>query len=264
MPIKAPAQMQIGPGGQPGGADISVWLIVGTWFEHVFLVSGDKIRSFANLQIKAGNETETKKNGMQRFVAKKNAKPYEVSLSVTLSMALGCDVRDEVDLWVKHARNGKKDYFYVGDKKLLPCKLLLVDATAKNIAIGHNGAWTKAELQLTMKQCSKIDGTKTVKESSSKKASVKSSSTSTSKKASSSKTTSSKATSSKSSSSSSRDEAWKRLTDMKSSETSTKQAAAAAKKTTTSAKKNTAAKKNTGSSSSHKSLIHDAYMRKNS
>jgi hypothetical protein len=56
---------------------------------------------------------------------------------------------------VTEARAGKKDYFYVGTKKLVTCKLILTSATVSNPIISHGGKWIAADVKLTLKQCGK-------------------------------------------------------------------------------------------------------------
>lgn len=91
-------------------------------------------------------------------MSRKHGKPMEVSLSVALNAMTGCDVRTEAMKFVEEARAGKKDYFYVGNKKLVTCQLMLTDASVKDVAITNGGKWVRAEVSLTMKQCSKNDG----------------------------------------------------------------------------------------------------------
>lgn len=240
----------LGPVTEPSGTSG----LVGRWFKHEFIVSPQQIMSFSALQIKSAVETENKEYKTQRWTKVKNAKPDEVSLTVLLSAHLGCDVRHEIDSFTTHARKGKKDYFYLGNQKLTPNKLRLVECTAKDIEIGANGTWTRATLQLSFKQGSKLDGTKIEDEKkTSKKASARTSSTTTSKK----KGSTGKSGSGSSSNNDLRYDPttgvfWTMsggpVSGSTGSKKSTQQAAESAKKTVTSAKKNTAAKKKTTSS----------------
>lgn len=131
---------------------------IGRWNGHKFEVSSKLIRSFTGLQIKGSSETEDKEDGSQKYVSRKKGKPVEVSFTIHLNARLGCNVRSEALKFVSEARAGKKDYFYVGNKKLVTCQLMLTDATVKEIGLVNKGTWTQADVQVTMKQCSKNDG----------------------------------------------------------------------------------------------------------
>lgn len=131
---------------------------IGRWNGHKFEVSSSLIRSFTGLQIKGSSETEDKEDGSQKYVSRKKGKPVEVSFTIHLNARLGCNVRSEALKFVSEARAGKKDYFYVGNKKLVTCQLMLTDATVKEIGLINKGTWTQADVQVTMKQCSKNDG----------------------------------------------------------------------------------------------------------
>lgn len=131
---------------------------IGRWNGHKFEVSSSLIRSFTGLQIKGSSETEDKEDGSQKYVSRKKGKPVEVSFTIHLNARLGCNVRSEALKFVSEARAGKKDYFYVGNKKLVTCQLMLTDATVKEIGLVNKGTWTQADVQVTMKQCSKNDG----------------------------------------------------------------------------------------------------------
>ena len=132
---------------------------IGRWNGHRFEVSPSTILSFIGLQIKGSCETKDKKKSKQKYVTRKNGKPAEVSLTIILHAAMGNNVRDEALAFVQEAEAGKKDYFYVGNAKLLTCKLMLVDATVKETEIGNGSTWVKANVQITMKQCSKLGNT---------------------------------------------------------------------------------------------------------
>lgn len=125
---------------------------IGRWKGFRFVVEPGLIRSFSGLQIRGSNETDSKKKGSQLYVAKKNMNPVEISMTVHLNAMTGCDVRREAINFVSYARSGAYDYFYVGDKKLVTCMLLLTEATVKEVEIAHNSTWVKADVQITMKQ----------------------------------------------------------------------------------------------------------------
>lgn len=132
---------------------------IGRWNGHRFEVTPSVIRGFTGLQIKGSSETEDKTKSKQKYVTRKNGKPAEVSLTINLNAMLGCNVRAEAMAFIDDAEAGKKDYFYVGNAKLLTCQLMLVDASIKEIDIAAGSVWRKADVALTMKQCSKFGAT---------------------------------------------------------------------------------------------------------
>lgn len=152
---------------------------IGRWNGHKFIVSPELILGFTDLQIKASSETKEKKKSKQKYVKRKNGKPTEVTLTVKLTAQAGCDVRSEAMAFIADARAGKKDYFYVNNKKLVTCKLMLTDATVKEAVIPNGGDdWVSADVSLTLKQAAKgSDKASGGKKKKSKKVSVKKRST---------------------------------------------------------------------------------------
>ncbi len=131
---------------------------IGRWSGHKFEVSSTLLRGFTGLSIKGSNETEDMDSGGQGYVSRKKGKPTEVSLTVGLNALTGCDVYSEAIQFVSEARDGQKDYFYVSNKKLVTCQLMLTEASVQEVEIASNGKWMRANVRLTMKQCSKNDG----------------------------------------------------------------------------------------------------------
>lgn len=124
----------------------------GRWNGNKFTVSSKLIRGFDGLQIKGSNETEDKKKNGQLYSARKNGRPAEVSVTAHLNAFTGCNVRKEALAFVEQAQKGDKDYFYIGTKKLLPYKLMLTEATVKEVQIAPGHAWVSAQVQLTFRQ----------------------------------------------------------------------------------------------------------------
>lgn len=158
---------------------------VGSWNGHAFTVSPNLIRSFTGLTIRGSSETEDKTGDGQKYVARKNSNPAEVSLTAELSALTGCDVQNEALRFVDEARAGAQNYFYLTGKKLIPCQLMLTEASVSETQIAPGGKWISCKVKLTMKQCAKYDGTSSGSggsssasgASGSKKSSVKTSST---------------------------------------------------------------------------------------
>lgn len=147
---------------------------IGKWNGHKFVVSSKLIRGFTGLQIKGSSELKSAKDSGQGKVKRKGANPTEISMTIKLNAFVGIDVRKEAMAFVKEARAGKKGYFYIGKKKLVSCKLMLTEATVKEVEISIGGKWTSAEVLVTMKQCNK--GGKSSSSSSSNKSGGSSSS----------------------------------------------------------------------------------------
>lgn len=145
--------------------------VVGQWNGRKFVVSPKVIRGFKDLTVKGSCETDDKDSDKQHYVKWKKSQGVEVSLSVTLTAALGCDVRAEAMQFIKDARTGATDYFYVGQSKLTPCKLMLTQADVNEVTmIGGTKAgetWKTAVVKLTMKQATIDDVAETPKKSSS-------------------------------------------------------------------------------------------------
>ena len=146
---------------------------IGRWNGHRFEVSSNRIRGFHSLPLKGASETEDKTASGQKYVSRKNAQPTELSLTVHLGARRGIDVRTEALAFVSQAMAGKKDYFYIGGKKLAPCKMMLTEASVSEIELSPKGKWIRADVALTMKQASKNDTTAAKSTGSGNKASVK-------------------------------------------------------------------------------------------
>lgn len=135
--------------------------VMGQWNGHNFEVAPGVVRSFSNLQIKTSAKTEDKSvkslNYDQDVVRRKSSNATEVTLSIILHANMGVDVRSEAMRFAAEAQACVRDYFYVNNAKLYPCKLALVDTTVQNIEIAPNGRWQCAEVQLTMKQYTKLE-----------------------------------------------------------------------------------------------------------
>lgn len=143
------------------------------WASHQFLTSSAIIRSINDFEISAGCDTENKTVDGQTFASRKNNKPTEIKLTIPLHAQLGVDVQAEALAFESEARVGTRGYFYAATKKLFPYELMLVSATIKNKVLALNGKWLVADVDLTLKQCTKTDGKTTTQNSTPAKASVK-------------------------------------------------------------------------------------------
>lgn len=160
---------------------------IAKWNGRKFVVSPTLIRGIEGLSITGGSVTKDKTSSKQGYVSFKNAKADEVSCKAVLSALTGCKVRDEAMLLLSDARSGATAYFYVGGKKLLPCKMMLTDASISEVKMTAKGEWIGCDVQLTFKQAGKYSSSGSSSSSSSsssstKKASTKKTSTTTTKK----------------------------------------------------------------------------------
>ena len=131
---------------------------IARWNNHAFKVDKKSIRGFTSLQIKGSTETEDKVGSDQKFVSRKNSKATEITLTAILSTSMGCDVRKEAMQFVAEAYAGNMDWFYIGKSKLATYKLMLTDATVKDIVISPKGKWLSANVALTLKQSTQKNG----------------------------------------------------------------------------------------------------------
>ncbi len=129
--------------------------LMGSWNGFQFEVSPSVVRGFTGLTIKGGSETEDKVSEKQKYVERKNSSVTEIALSVYLNAYMGCNVRDEATSFIAAAMDGVSNYFYVGGKKLVTYKLMLVQAEVTETKIAADGTWIECKIGLTMKQCEK-------------------------------------------------------------------------------------------------------------
>lgn len=129
-------------------------MVTAKWGTFKFKVSKKKINSFTDLGIKGSIKTEekTKTKNKQEVVVKKTTRATEISMTVHLYAATGCKVKGEAMKLVTAARKGKKGYLYVGGKKLVKCKLMLTEASVKEVTFYGKMKWYSADVALTFKQ----------------------------------------------------------------------------------------------------------------
>lgn len=132
-------------------------MVTARWGKLKFKVSKKKINSFTDLAIKGSIKTEekTKTKSGQEVTTKKTTKATEVSFTAHLYASTGCNVRKESLRLVKAARRGKKAYLYIGGKKLVKYKLILTEASVKEVTFyggKSNIRWYSADIALTFKQ----------------------------------------------------------------------------------------------------------------
>ena len=127
------------------------------WGEIAFFVNPTAIRGIRDISISVSSETEDETNSDEKYVKRKNANGYQVTMKAILDAFLGEDVQATALKLTEAARTGGTGYLYCAGAKLLPSKFMLTDATASNIQIAPNGKWTHCDVSLTLKQCSKYN-----------------------------------------------------------------------------------------------------------
>lgn len=131
-----------------------------SWGGSRFFVTPTFVRSYKNLQISASCDTEDEESGGEKYARKKNDGAYKFNLTAILDKRLGeADVRTEALRLAESARTGTKDYVYNCGSKLFTPQMMGADATIKNIVCTPGGEWISCEVDITLKQCSKNDGT---------------------------------------------------------------------------------------------------------
>lgn len=132
---------------------------IGRWSGLKFEVKSGLVRGFTGLTIKGSVETEDKTSNSIKYVANKARKPTEINLNVHLDARTGADVRNTAMNLVEKATYGAEDYFYIANKKLVPYKMKLMDATVSEISMTSAGTWICCDVKMSMKQSSLPDGT---------------------------------------------------------------------------------------------------------
>ena len=130
-----------------------------SWGDNRFFATANHVRSYKSLQITTSCATEDEENGGDKYVKKKNNGGYEVKLTAILDKRLGeSDVRKVALHLAEVARTGAKNYIYCSGSKLFTPQMMGTGASIKNIVVAPDGTWISCEVDLTLKQCSKGDG----------------------------------------------------------------------------------------------------------
>lgn len=132
---------------------------IAKWAKHKFVVTPTLIRGFQDLKIKGHCNVENKdKDNEKEFVTRKNGKPTELSFTVDLNALTGVkNVYNEAMKFVSEADEGKTDYFYLGTKKLLGIKMMLVTAEISEVVMfpKTGNKWISCSVKLSFKKASK-------------------------------------------------------------------------------------------------------------
>ena len=112
----------------------------------------------SDISISAKLETEDETVDSEKYTKKKNAGGYEITMSAVLNAALGVDVKKVALAMTESARIGNTGYFYMATQKLLTPQFVATDAKIKNLRTNRTGTWLECEVDFTLKQSSKFDG----------------------------------------------------------------------------------------------------------
>lgn len=160
------------------------------WNDITFSLGGSSILGIEGIGITGSCETEDSTVDGEKFVKRKNGKPYEIEMTALLDARLGIDVQSMATKMTEAARCSASGYFYTGSAKLFPCRFMMISAAIGEIILNPNGRWISCEVKLKLKQSTKFNGSTSsaaapssgggASSSSSKKTSTKTTSTTTS------------------------------------------------------------------------------------
>ena len=156
---------------------------IANWNGHTFEISPNLIRGFTDFSIKGSCETTTKNSNKQKYEEHKYGESPQIGMTIGLNAMTGVtDVFGEALEFVQEATDGACGYFYMGTKKLIPAKVILVSAEVTQVVHmpGEGCKWISCDVKVSFKQGTKNDGKSggsSSGSSGSKKASVKSTST---------------------------------------------------------------------------------------
>lgn len=143
-----------------GGSSANNSTILIQWHDVQFYANASQVRGLTDLTISSSIETEDKENGGTKYVSKKNSKGYEVSMKALFDARLGIkDVKKEAMALAQYGATGQTGYMYAKGEKLVTPILMMTSAKVSNIRMTPKGVWISAEVQITLKTCSKLDGT---------------------------------------------------------------------------------------------------------
>lgn len=129
--------------------------VIAEWNGIKFQMNESETLLITGLKLSAECEVEEKMEDGQKFVSAKNGKPVQATITAILNSSLGVDVRQRVTELTNAAQRGASNYFYIGGKKLVPPKLMLVSAATEEVNISPSGRWSDTKMNLTFKQSTK-------------------------------------------------------------------------------------------------------------
>lgn len=127
------------------------------WNDISFALGGKNINGVKDIEITGSCETEDTESG-EKYVKRKNSKPYEIEMTAILDARLGVDVQSMAKKMTEAARCSTSGYFYAGSAKLFPCSFMMVEASIGEIEINPQGVWTHCEVKLKLEQSTPYSG----------------------------------------------------------------------------------------------------------
>lgn len=137
------------------------------WNDIAFSLGGSSLLGIEGIGITGSCETEDSTVDGEKFVKRKNGKPYEIEMTALLDARLGIDVQSMATKMTEAARCSASGYFYTGSAKLFPCSFMMISAAIGEIILNPNGQWISCEVKLKLKQSTKFNGSTTSTASSS-------------------------------------------------------------------------------------------------
>lgn len=122
------------------------------WNDISFALGGTSINGAEDIEITGSCETEDTESGGEKYVKRKNGKPYEIEMKAILDARLGVSVQSMATKMTEAARCSTSGYFYTGSAKLFPCSFMMVEASISELEINPQGVWTHCEVKLKLKQ----------------------------------------------------------------------------------------------------------------
>jgi len=130
------------------------------WGDFKFSVTPKDIVGVRDISLSGSCETEEKESGGEKYVKLKNRKPIEFTVKVLLNAYLTEDVKGKTVDLITTSTKGQSNYLYLGNEKLLTPRFMLTAAKAGKVTIAAGNTWVSSEIELTFRQSTKYDGTK--------------------------------------------------------------------------------------------------------
>ena len=147
-----------GGGGAPAGPAVDTSNLI-QWGDIAFYAKPSGIRTYKGLTLKSSTTTETEENGDDAYIKKKKNGAYEISLTAILDKRLGeGDVLSSARHILECCRSGYTGYIYCRGAKLVSSQMMGVSANINNVLQSPNGSWISCEIQISLKQSSKLEG----------------------------------------------------------------------------------------------------------
>lgn len=128
------------------------------WNSFSFYAKASAIQGIRDITIRASTETEDGTANGENFVSRTASNPYEITFTAILNQLLGVNVKATATGLTEAARKSEKGYIYMAGAKLFTCQFMATEAEIDSLEIAPNGTWISCEVRMTMRQCSKYDG----------------------------------------------------------------------------------------------------------